>query len=283
MARKFIFEDEYLHNDFTLEYCYENVLHNPIGLKTEEFLNLKCLFNSFLINNCICKQDCLQNCGHSQNYLFSEEYDELLLNKDRVSRDIIYECSENCQCSSDCGNRLVQYGPRAGLIVKPSKIISNEEGLFTSNCIPVGGFICEYAGEILTRSEALKRDRYQESNRILNKLGQQIFKNYIICLKEKRLQCENGEVLETFIDPSKVGNIGRYINHSCDPNCDIISVRIDCPIPKLAVFAKRNIKAMEELFFDYGEGFINEDSSFSPVKCLCNTEKCRKILPAFCY
>lgn len=50
-----------------------------------------------------------------------------------------------------------------------------------------------------------------------------------------------GKHLQTFIDPSRKGNIGRYLNHSCDPNCEILSVRIDGPIPRLGMYIRNNL------------------------------------------
>ncbi|KAL9894871.1 putative histone-lysine N-methyltransferase set-23, partial [Glossina fuscipes fuscipes] len=54
---------------------------------------------------------------------------------------------------------------------------------------------------------------------------------------------------------TKSRNIGRYLNHSCQPNCQIKSVRIDCPLPS-PIFSKNFIKAGEELCFHYNEGII---------------------------
>ena len=38
-----------------------------------------------------------------------------------------------------------------------------------------------------------------------------------------------------------IGNIGRYANHSCDPNIVIVPVRIQTVIPHLALVASRDI------------------------------------------
>lgn len=61
--------------------------------------------------------------------------------------------------------------------------------------------------------------------------------NYDDGIENSSSSCVNsnnfGKHLQTFIDPSRKGNIGRYLNHSCDPNCEIFSIRIDGPIPHL--------------------------------------------------
>ncbi|XP_004524324.1 histone-lysine N-methyltransferase SETMAR isoform X2 [Ceratitis capitata] len=141
-------------------------------------------------------------------------------------------------------------------------------GLLTTGNIPKGGFICEYAGEILTRNEASRRINLNEQN-----LGM----NYILVMNEQREEGNSTNI--TIIDPSKKGNIGRYLNHSCDPNCEIRSVRVDCPIPKIAIFAKRDISAGEELCFHYNGGQIEKQPKFEGKTCLCGAVNCAGFMP----
>ncbi|MDQ6654944.1 MAG: SET domain-containing protein-lysine N-methyltransferase [Verrucomicrobiota bacterium] len=53
---------------------------------------------------------------------------------------------------------------------------------------------------------------------------------------------DNGDV----IDAAKGGNDSRWINHSCDPNCETTEEE-----NRIFVFAKRAIRPGEELFYDY--------------------------------
>lgn len=58
-----------------------------------------------------------------------------------------------------------------------------------------------------------------------------------------------------FLDAEKYGNIARFVNHSCDPNLTSIFTWIDNYDklrPRIALFAKKNIKINEELTYDYG-------------------------------
>lgn len=58
-----------------------------------------------------------------------------------------------------------------------------------------------------------------------------------------------------FSDAEKYGNIARFVNHSCDPNLMSIFTWIDNYDklrPRIALFAKKNIKINEELTYDYG-------------------------------
>ncbi|XP_017855953.1 PREDICTED: probable histone-lysine N-methyltransferase set-23 isoform X3 [Drosophila arizonae] len=78
--------------------------------------------------------------------------------------------------------------------------------------------------------------------------------------------------------PSKRGNIGRYLNHSCQPNCKILPVRTNCPIPKIGIFAKRDILANEELCFHYAGG-DSYNGMLNGKPCLCGSTYCNGFIP----
>lgn len=259
MARE-TFKDDYEHSSDEIEYILENILQDDDG--SEDFKKLKELFNSNLLNGCDCEK-CDRDCGHGDNYKFSGM--ELILSENRRCHDLIYECNDSCRCSA-CPNKLVQFGPRDCLIIQNNG--SKGLGLFSAKTIPKGSFVCEYAGEILTKTEALRRD---QRNRNENKM------NYVFCLNE--ISSMDGSSIQTFVDPSRKGNIGRYINHSCDANCTIISTRVDSIIPKIAIFANREIQPMKEITFDYGPDLAVQTSNLSSKKCLCASLKCRLYLP----
>ncbi|XP_069745797.1 histone-lysine N-methyltransferase SETDB2-like isoform X3 [Narcine bancroftii] len=79
-----------------------------------------------------------------------------------------------------------------------------------------------------------------------------------------------------FLDATEEGNIGRFLNHSCDPNLMVQSVFVDTHnknFPWVAFFANRHIKAGSELTWDYSysEGTIPEEE----IPCFCGSIKCR--------
>lgn len=231
--------DNYDHLDDHLDYILENVLSETVvqnaSVSVDAF-KLKEQFNTLLLNRCDCnnnmgeKEQCVK-CCHGGNYVFDNDFKELVLNTvEDVGRDLIYECTGLCGCSPEkCFNRLVQRGPRKFLQIIDS-LQYQSKGLKTNRNIPKGAFICEYAGELLT---------LQESKKILKENDEKHKMNYVLVLKEscKRSEGDIGnEVIFTIVDPSKKGNIGRYLNHSCSSNCKIISVRVDCPIPKIGKY-----------------------------------------------
>ncbi|KAH8236759.1 hypothetical protein KR026_009972 [Drosophila bipectinata] len=261
------FNDDYEHPD-NVEYILESVLMPSDG--SQEYNLLAEEYNSILLNQCRCNTEACENietCTHGGQYELKPQEKELTLNKLKLNtvRPII-ECNDLCGCSKNsCLNRLVQYGPRKNLEVFLSPKYRSH-GLRTKVNIPSGAFICEYAGELLTVSEAKKR---LENNQRLGLM------NYILVLNE---YSNEKKQQVTIVEPSRRGNIGRYLNHSCDPNCQIGAVRIDCPIPKLGIFAARDIVAQEELCFHYGgEGQsinINEGKA-----CLCAAANCTGFMP----
>lgn len=78
------------------------------------------------------------------------------------------------------------------------------------------------------------------------------------------------------IDGARFGNVGRFLNHSCEPNCRIRNVFVenhDYRFPRLAFFSNRLIQAYEELTWDYR---YPPDIPYSDSKiCLCGSRLCR--------
>ncbi len=74
------------------------------------------------------------------------------------------------------------------------------------------------------------------------------------------------------IDPRTGGNEARWINHSCDPNCESIEEN-----GRVFIYALRNLRPGEELFYDYAlqvdEPITREVEKES--RCFCRTSRCR--------
>lgn len=61
----------------------------------------------------------------------------------------------------------------------------------------------------------------------------------------------------------------RYLNHSCEPNCELLEWEISGDVPQIWVHAKRTVRPSEQLTIDYGW------PAESAIPCLCGSEKCR--------
>jgi SET domain-containing protein len=76
----------------------------------------------------------------------------------------------------------------------------------------------------------------------------------------------------TVIDATHTGSDARFINHSCEPNCEAIDDG-----GRIFIEALRDIAPGEELFYDYG---YELDEPLTPAlrkqyPCYCGTEHCR--------
>lgn len=74
----------------------------------------------------------------------------------------------------------------------------------------------------------------------------------------------------TVIDGNRRGNDARYINHSCDPNCEAVTVG-----RKIFIYAKKNIQPGVELGYDYKYEWSNDRGDIKLYKCECSSPKCR--------
>lgn len=185
----------------------------------------------------------------------------------------VFECNALCPCPGRCRNRVVQRGLQLRLQV--FRTADKGWGLRALESVRKGRFVCEYAGEVLGFSEARRRVQLQTVHD----------SNYVIAVRE---HASRGQVMETFVDPARIGNIGRFLNHSCQPNLVMIPVRVDSMVPKLALFAARDIAPGEELSYDYSGRFLNQTGSDDegrpedgkPRKpCYCGAGSCAAVLP----
>ena len=75
------------------------------------------------------------------------------------------------------------------------------------------------------------------------------------------------------IDPTIRGNEARWINHSCDPNCEAIEEEDE----RVFIYALRDLQQGEELFYDYAlqvdEPITREVAEES--RCFCGSSRCR--------
>lgn len=115
-------------------------------------------------------------------------------------------------------------------------------GLFATKPIKKASRIAEYRGRRLGIDAALKAEK--SGNRYLYEVNSKIT-----------------------IDGAKHGNIARYFNHSCNPNCDTF-------IRNKRVFIRtlRNIKPEEELTYDYGRDYLKNVIGLENCQC----SRCRK-------
>ncbi len=128
-------------------------------------------------------------------------------------------------------------------------------GVFAVQDLAEGETLIEYKGEIISWKEALRRHPHDPAQ------PNHTFYFHI----------DDGRV----IDGNVKGNDARWINHSCEPNCEADEVD-----GRVYIKALRNIAAGEELNYDYG---LIIDEPYTPkllseFPCWCGSEQCRGTL-----
>lgn len=108
-------------------------------------------------------------------------------------------------------------------------------GLFARELIPAGQRIIEYTGRLVSNEEVFRR-----------KGGKYFF----------------GVNTKWSIDGTARSNLARYINHSCNPNAEAYVYG-----HRIWIWSKTDIKAGEEITYDYGKEYF--DDHIKPVGCKC--------------
>ncbi|RKP18469.1 hypothetical protein ROZALSC1DRAFT_29860 [Rozella allomycis CSF55] len=117
-------------------------------------------------------------------------------------------------------------------------------------------FIMEYCGEVVDETMFMRR---------LSEYSQRHFYFMTVEKDHVRILCLEIKI----IDASRKGNISRFINHSCAPNCATQKWIIN-GITRIGIFTLRKIPKGTELTFDYKFEFYGE-----PQKCLCGEPTCK--------
>jgi uncharacterized protein len=135
-------------------------------------------------------------------------------------------------------------------VIRRSRI--QGRGAFATRPIRKGERIIEYTGERISWAEADRRYDDESMPR---------HHTFLFTVTNR-----------TCVDAAVGGNDARFINHSCDPNCEAVIVN-----GRIYIDAIRNIRTGDELSYDYAyerDAETTEDEEKLYV-CRCGTKKCR--------
>ena len=125
-------------------------------------------------------------------------------------------------------------------------------GLFAARNIKKGEQVIEYIGDKVTKREGDKRADKQIKKAEKNK------KNGMVYVFELNKKYD--------IDGGVARNYARFINHSCDPNCEVEITNNEIWISSI-----KRIKKGSELTYNYGYSF---DTDYEEHICKCGSKKC---------
>lgn len=130
-------------------------------------------------------------------------------------------------------------------------------GVFAARDIPAGTSVFQYAGKRITTEQA---DAQEPAN------PEEPFHTFFFSLSSGKI-----------IDGAQGGNDARWINHSCEPNCE---AQENASGTRVYVVALEDISTGTELLYDYG---LVIDEALTPLlrqqyQCLCGAATCRGTL-----
>ncbi|KAK2826740.1 hypothetical protein Q5P01_020954 [Channa striata] len=170
-----------------------------------------------------------------------------------LNRMLQYECHPQvCPsgyrcCNQDFTKRLY---PETKIIKTPGK----GWGLISLRDIKKGEFVNEYIGELIDEEECRARIKYAQENNITD--------FYMLTIDKDRI-----------IDAGPKGNYSRFMNHSCQPNCETQKWTVNGDT-RVGLFAVCDIPAGTELTFNYNLDCLGNEKTV----CRCGASNCSGFL-----
>lgn len=164
-----------------------------------------------------CDPDLCKGCSATAAYVARMKTEPSLLSMEG-------ECPEK---EYTCQNMKLRLGQHRHIYMGLSKVAG--WGAFLNEYCKKEDFLGEYTGELISQSEADRRGKvYDRSNR-----------SFLFNLNTQWV-----------LDAQLKGNKLKFANHSANPNCHAKVLLVDGD-HRVGIFAKVNIKAGEELFYNY--------------------------------
>ena len=174
--------------------------------------------------------------------------------EDCFNRIIMAECigSSNCNLGhKNCGNRAL--GKRLSVKCQPKRDRGMGWGLVTLESVAKNRLVQEYVGEVIDEKE-------KESRLHLWNIEHPYDHDFYVMALSRGF----------YVDAREFANYSRFINHSCAPNCKLVSVNVKGRL-RNGIYSIRDIQAGEFLTYDYNFDTKQEDR----FVCRCGAKNCR--------
>ncbi|XP_071859835.1 nuclear receptor binding SET domain protein isoform X2 [Bombus fervidus] len=168
---------------------------------------------------------------------------------DCLNRILLVECSPGiCPAGAKCKNQA--FVQRQYPAMEPFHTVGRGWGLRSLEHIKAGQFVIEYVGEVIDEAEYKRRLHRKKE------LKNENF--YFLTIDNNRM-----------IDAEPKGNLSRFMNHSCSPNCETQKWTVNGDT-RIGLFALCDIERGEELTFNYNLACDGETRK----PCLCGAPNC---------
>lgn len=168
---------------------------------------------------------------------------------DCLNRILLVECSPLvCRAGDRCGNQCFE--KREYPELQPYLTEDRGWGLKTLTDLKKGQFVIEYVGEMINEEEYRRRIQRKHEEKDEN--------FYFLIIDKDRL-----------LDAGPKGNVARFMNHSCQPNCETQKWTVNGDT-RVGLFALQDIPANTELTFNYNLESIGTDRK----PCMCRAPNC---------
>ncbi|KAG5938528.1 histone methyltransferase set2 [Claviceps sorghi] len=186
--------------------------------------------------------DCTEEWHEGENHACGED-------SDCINRATKMECAANSSnCGGGCQNQRFQRKEWANVaVIKTEK---KGYGLRADSDLQPNDFIYEYIGEVINEPTFRRR---------MLQYDQEGIKHFYFMSLSK----------SEFVDATRKGNLGRFCNHSCNPNCYVDKWVVGDKL-RMGIFALRKIRAGEELVFNYNVDRYGAE----PQPCYCGESNC---------
>ncbi|XP_054838674.1 histone-lysine N-methyltransferase NSD2 isoform X2 [Eublepharis macularius] len=175
------------------------------------------------------------------------------LDSECLNRMLMYECHPQvCPAGERCQNQC--FTKRQYPETKIIKTDGKGWGLVAKRDIKKGEFVNEYVGEIIDEEECRARIKYAHENDITH--------FYMLTIDKDRI-----------IDAGPKGNYSRFMNHSCQPNCETLKWTVHGDT-RVGLFAVCDIPAGTELTFNYNLDCLGNEKTV----CKCGAPNCSGFL-----
>ncbi|XP_067857283.1 histone-lysine N-methyltransferase NSD3 isoform X3 [Heptranchias perlo] len=171
------------------------------------------------------------------------------LDSECLNRILMYECHPTvCPAGDSCQNQCF-----TKRLYPETEIVRTEArgwGLRTMVDIKKGQFVTEYVGELIDEEECRNRIKHAHETNITN--------FYLLTLTKDRI-----------IDAGPKGNFSRFMNHSCNPNCETQKWTVNGDT-RVGLFALCDVRAGSELTFNYNLDCLGNGKTV----CKCGAPNC---------